>query len=104
MAISAGTARGPVRLWTAAKPAYDMPAGSVLVCPSLDTGLTPLLLRAAAVVVERGGLLSHGAIVARQLGIPAVALAGAGQLLRDGQVVVVDGDFGCLVCQEEPAP
>jgi len=103
MAISAGTARGPVRIWTAAKPVYDMPAGSVLVCTSLDTGLTPLLLRAAAVVVERGGLLSHGAIVARQLGIPAVVLAGAGQLLRDGQVVVVDGDCGCLVCEGEPA-
>ncbi|NLF68082.1 MAG: hypothetical protein GX575_03395 [Candidatus Anammoximicrobium sp.] len=102
--ISAGTARGPVRIWTAARSAYDMPAGSVLVCPSLDTGLTPLLLRAVAVVVERGGLLSHGAIVARQLGIPAVVLAGAGQLLRDGQVVVVDGDRGCLVCEGESAP
>ncbi len=104
MAISAGTARGPVRIWTAAKPLHDMPTGSVLVCASLDTGLTPLLLRAAAVVVERGGLLSHGAIVARQLGIPAVVLAGAGQLLRNGQIVVVDGDLGCLVCEEEPAP
>jgi pyruvate,water dikinase len=103
-AVSAGTARGPVRIWTAARPVYDMPAGSVLVCASLDTGLTPLLLRAAAVVVERGGLLSHGAIVARQLGIPAVVLAGARELLRDGQVVVVDGDHGCLFCDGEPAP
>ena len=103
-AVSAGTARGPVRIWTATRPVYDMPAGSVLVCTSLDTGLTPLLLRTAAVVVERGGLLSHGAIVARQLGIPAVVLAGARQLLRDGQVVVVDGDRGCLLCDGEPAP
>ena len=80
------------------------PRGFVLVCASLDTGLTPLLLRAAAVVVERGGLLSHGAIVARQLGIPALVLADASQLLRDGQMVVVDGDRGCLLCEGDAGP
>jgi len=88
-----------VRIWTPARPVQPLPAGSVLVCPALDAGLTPLLLRVAAVVVERGGLLSHGAIVARQLGIPAIVLSGASQLLREGQVVVVDGDRGCLVAE-----
>ncbi len=93
-----------MRIWTAARPVQDLPAGSVLVCSSLDTGLTPLLLRVAAVVVERGGLLSHGAIVARQLGIPAVVLPNASQLLRDGQMVVVDGDGGGLLCDGGFAP
>jgi len=99
LAVSGGCARGPVRIWTPARPVQPLPAGSVLVCPALDAGLTPLLLRVAAVVVERGGLLSHGAIVARQLGIPAIVLSGASQLLREGQVVVVDGDRGCLVAE-----
>lgn len=103
-AVSAGTARGPVCVWSAGRPAYDISAGSVLVCAALDTALTPLLLRAAAVVVERGGLLSHGAIVARQFGIPAVVLPDASQLLREGQVVTVDGDRGCLVCDGDAAP
>ncbi len=103
-AISAGMARGPVCIWPAHRPVHDLPAGSVLVCSSLDTGLTPLLLRVAAVVVERGGLLSHGAIVARQLGIPVVVLSHARELLRDGQVVVVDGDGGWLVSDGDPAP
>lgn len=104
LAVSAGTARGPVRIWTSAGSRHDLPAGSVLVCPALDTGLTPLLLRAAAVVVERGGLLSHGALVARQLGIPAIVLPDAIQRLHDGQVVVVDGDRGRLLAEGGSPP
>lgn len=104
LAVSAGTARGPVRIWTPAKSRQDLPAGSVLVCPALDTGLTPLLLRAAAVVVERGGLLSHGALVARQLGIPAIVLPDAIQRLHDGQMVVVDGDRGRLLAEGGSPP
>lgn len=47
--------------------------GEILVAPSTDPGWTPLFMRAAAVVMEVGGFHSHGAIVAREFGIPAVA-------------------------------
>ena len=48
----------------------------VLVCPSTDPGWTPLFMNACALIVERGGVLSHGAIVARDFGIPAVVCPG----------------------------
>ena len=48
------------------------PPGAILVAPSTDPSWTPLFLLAAAVVVETGGLLSHGAIVAREFRLPAV--------------------------------
>jgi pyruvate,water dikinase len=75
--------------------------GCILVCSTLDPGLAPLMLAAGAVVVERGGILSHGAIVARQIGLPAVAVSQATRLLRDGQIVVVDGHQGCVLCLRE---
>jgi pyruvate,water dikinase len=73
-------------------------AGEVLVCPYTNPSWTPLFERAAAVVVDTGGIASHAAIVAREYGIPAVMGTGAGtRLLRDGVVVRVDGDTGNVV-------
>jgi pyruvate,water dikinase len=71
-----------------------LPADYVLVCPSTDPGWTPLFLNARGLVVERGGVLSHGAIVARDFGIPAVACPGAMQLLRAGDTLRIDGHTG----------
>lgn len=69
--------------------------GEVLVAPSTDPGWTPIFLRAGAVVMETGGLLSHGAIVARELGLPAVVnVSGILETLADGETVTVDGDTG----------
>ncbi|GAA4753861.1 hypothetical protein GCM10023328_41500 [Modestobacter marinus] len=70
--------------------------GEVLVAAATDAGWSPLFLRAGAIVVERGGPLSHAAIVARELGLPAVLnLAGATTVL-DGRWVTVDGDTGVV--------
>lgn len=67
----------------------------ILVCPSTDPGWTPLFLRARGVVLETGGVLSHGAIVARELGLPAVAnIADACSRFRSGQRLHVDGATG----------
>ena len=68
-------------------------AGEVLVAPSTDPGWTPLFVRASAVVMETGGYLSHGAIVAREYGLPAVVNIPdiLGQL-KDGETLTVDGD------------
>jgi pyruvate,water dikinase len=69
----------------------------VLVVPSTDPGWTPLFLTAGALVMEMGGAYSHGAVVAREYGIPAVVgLPGATERLRTGQLVVVDGAAGTV--------
>ncbi len=66
--------------------------GEILVAPVTDAGWTPLFLQAAALVVDVGGLLSHGSVVAREYGLPAVVATGdATTRLRDGQTVTVDG-------------
>jgi pyruvate,water dikinase len=70
-------------------------AGDVLVCPYTNPSWTPLFQRAAAVVVDAGGIGSHAAIVAREYGIPAIMGTAVGtEVLTDGQVVTVDGDTG----------
>jgi phosphohistidine swiveling domain-containing protein len=69
--------------------------GEVLVAPVLDAALGPILVSAAAAVVEVGGLLSHGAVVARELGVPCVVdVRDATRRLRTGERVRVDGGRG----------
>jgi pyruvate,water dikinase len=66
-----------------------------LVAPSTDPGWTPLFLRAGGLVMESGGYLSHGAIVAREFGLPTVVnVPGIVDRLSDGDLVLVDGDTG----------
>lgn len=101
---SPGVHRGPVRVVRDATVAADLSPGDVLVAPSTDPSWTPLFLVAGAVVVERGGPLSHAAIVARELGLPAVLNAtGATHKLADGLVVEVDGDEGIVTVLERGA-
>ncbi|HWI63037.1 MAG TPA: PEP/pyruvate-binding domain-containing protein [Symbiobacteriaceae bacterium] len=95
VAVSSGQARGPARLIRHPSEGTALRKGEVLVAPSTDPAWTPLFLRASAVVMEVGGYLSHGAIVAREYGIPAVVnLGGAMTHFRDGQPLFVDGDTG----------
>jgi phosphohistidine swiveling domain-containing protein/uncharacterized membrane protein (DUF106 family) len=95
--ISAGVCTGPVRIVCTPEDAGDLGSGYVLVCPSTDPNWTPLFVNAAGLVMERGGTLSHGAVVAREMGIPAVVLPGAMRFLHDGQMVTVDGHRGAVV-------
>ncbi|HWI60482.1 MAG TPA: PEP/pyruvate-binding domain-containing protein, partial [Symbiobacteriaceae bacterium] len=95
LGVAAGQATGPVRVLHHPSEGAKLRRGDVLVAPTTDPGWTPLFLRAAAVIMEVGGYLSHGAIVAREYGIPAVVnLHGASRLFRDGESVTVDGDSG----------
>jgi pyruvate,water dikinase len=92
---SGGRATGPVRVIGEATDFGRLHSGDVLVCPYTNPAWTPLFQRAAAVVVDTGGIGSHAAIVAREYGIPAVMGSGTGtSALTDGQVVTVDGDTG----------
>jgi pyruvate,water dikinase len=69
--------------------------GDVLVAPTSDPAWMPMFFRASAVVLEMGGILSHGAILARELGIPAVANIGKSAFyIADGAHITVDGDQG----------
>jgi phosphohistidine swiveling domain-containing protein len=97
---SAGTAAGRVRVILDPVGAHLEP-GEILVAPSTDPGWTPLFLTAGALVMEMGGVISHGAVVAREYGIPAVVgVPDATTRLRTGQTVVVDGAAGTITAVE----
>ncbi len=71
--------------------------GEILVAPSTDPGWTPLFLTASGLVMEMGGPMSHGSVVAREYGIPAVVgVLGATQRITTGQQITVDGSGGTI--------
>ncbi len=78
---------------------YDkLKKGEILVAPSTDPAWTPMFLKASGIVLQTGGYLSHGSIVAREFAIPAVVnVGGVMNLLEDGQEIIVDGDKGEIV-------
>jgi phosphohistidine swiveling domain-containing protein len=95
-AASAGVHAGPARVILDPTGARLEP-GEVLVAPSTDPGWTPLFMTAGALVMEMGGMMSHGSIVAREYGIPAVVgVPGATRAIQTGQVVTVDGENGVV--------
>ncbi len=92
--VSPGVAEGSVRVVLDPKGVQVLP-GEILVCPATDPGWTPLFLTAAGLVMELGGMMTHGSVVAREYGIPAVV--GVHQVttrLHTGQRVRVDGSTG----------
>lgn len=93
-AIATGTATGTARIVFDPRQPRDLGTDYILVCPSTDPGWTSLFVNARGLVVERGGVLSHGAIVARDFGIPAVVCAGATSRIQDGKRIQVDGNRG----------
>lgn len=94
LAISGGEAEGPVRIRHSPTEAGDLGHGYILVCPSTDPSWTPLFVHAAGLVLECGGTLSHGAVVAREMGLPAVVLPDATRLFHEGQEIHIDGRRG----------
>lgn len=94
--VGAGTARGRVRILHAPDPEALSP-GEILVVRLADPGWTPLFPRAGGLVMEVGGLMCHAAVVARELGVPAVfGVAGATSALADGDLVEVDSLAGAV--------
>ncbi|MEU0481466.1 PEP/pyruvate-binding domain-containing protein [Streptosporangium sp. NPDC006013] len=93
---SAGTVTGAARVVLDPVGAHLEP-GEILVCPSTDPGWTPLFLTAGGLVMEMGGANSHGAVVAREYGIPAVVgVSGATEHIVTGQEITVDGASGVV--------
>ncbi len=94
--VSPGTAEGTARVILHPEEDQVLP-GEVLVAPCTDPSWAPCFLSAAGIVIDQGGLLSHGSIVAREYGIPCVVNVGpASRILRTGQRLVVDGDRGTV--------
>jgi pyruvate,water dikinase len=101
-AVSAGRYRGPVEVVDAAT--AGLTRGAVLVAEATDPSWSPLFIKAGAIVLDRGGPLSHAAILARELGLPAVFnVPGATRLLA-GREVTVDGDAGIVIVHDARDP
>ncbi len=95
--VSSGVVEGSARVIPTVASVDRVLPGEVLVVPFTDPGWAPFLLPAAGVVMNMGGLLSHGSIIAREYGIPAVVNVGpATAMIRTGQRVRVDGDRGVV--------
>ncbi|MGW4407406.1 rifamycin-inactivating phosphotransferase [Nonomuraea sp. NPDC004702] len=94
LAVSAGTVEGSARVVLDMARA-DLAAGDILVTAFTDPSWTPLFVGIAGLVTEVGGLMTHGAVIAREYGLPAVVgVEGATRLIRDGQRIRVHGTDG----------
>lgn len=94
---SAGKASGKVKIVQPDKLDEDFEENSVLVCPVTTPNYVPLMQKAVAIVTDQGGILSHAAIVARELGKPCiVGTNNATKLLKNGQIVNVDANLGIV--------
>jgi phosphohistidine swiveling domain-containing protein/uncharacterized protein YjiS (DUF1127 family) len=92
--VSAGIAEGLVHVVLNPNGARLLP-GEILVCPATDPAWTPLFLTAGGLITEIGGMITHGSVVAREYGIPAVVgIDQATTLLKTGQRIRLDGSTG----------
>jgi pyruvate,water dikinase len=92
---SGGQVRGKARVIHDYREATRLQEGDILVTRATDPGWTPLFPLVSGLVIEVGGQLSHGAIVAREYGVPAVVnVRNATRCIRDGQTIIVDGTAG----------
>jgi pyruvate,water dikinase len=97
LAVSAGVVTGRARVILRSDANERVQPGEILVAPFTDPGWTPYFVAAAGIVMDMGGLLSHGSIVAREYGIPSVVNVGpATQIIQTGQWLEVDADRGVV--------
>lgn len=97
IAASFGVASGPVKIIHSASEIDKIQEGDVLVTEMTNPDFVPAMKKAAAIVTNQGGRTSHAAIVSRELGIPCVVGTGkATQILKDGEIVTVDGKKGVI--------
>ena len=100
--ISAGQVAGPVRLVRSMEDWSRVCRGDILVVSVIDPGMAPLFGVAAGLVAEMGGTLSHGAIIAREYGLPAVAnVPGITTRLKEGDRISLDAERGEIIVQKQ---
>ncbi|MFQ3320077.1 MAG: pyruvate,water dikinase [Natronomonas sp.] len=97
LGASPGIASGPVRIVRKLDQLDKVSEGDIIITEMTTPDMVPAMKRASGIVTDEGGMTSHAAIVARELGAPAVVGAGNGtEVLGDGQVVTIDGDKGTV--------
>ena len=95
--VSQGVARGPARVLESSTDMETVQSGDILVVSNLDPAWTSIFPLIAGLVAETGGVLSHGAVLAREYGIPAVmGIPDANRLFPSGTHVEIDGDRGSV--------
>jgi pyruvate,water dikinase len=93
--VSGGRGEGKVRIILKPSEFGKFQEGEILVASRTDVGWTPLFFTAKALVMDTGNALSHGAVIAREYGLPTVVnVKDASKILQDGQKIIVDGDEG----------
>ncbi len=104
VAVSPGVVEGHAHVILDPRGARLEP-GEILVCPSTDPGWTPLFLTAGGLVMEIGGMITYGSVVAREYGIPAVVgVHNATTRLKTGDHVRVDGNQGRIILLQKEEP
>ncbi|PAX52809.1 glycerol-3-phosphate acyltransferase [Brunnivagina elsteri] len=102
---SPGLAEGRVKVLRNLQDIPEIEADTILVVPYTDSGWAPLLVRAKGIIADAGGRLSHGAILAREYGIPAIMdVKNATWVLQDGQRVRIDGSRGIIEIDNDLRP
>lgn len=103
--VSPGLVRGAVRVALTPGQFERIAPGDVLVTRSTDPGWTPIFGRLGGLIMEQGGQLSHGSVVAREYGLPAVVgIPHITEHLHDGDVVLLDGMSGTVALEGSPEP
>ncbi len=102
IAVSGGTVQATAKIITDPVNDNRLNPGDILVTRATDPGWTPLFQIVGGLVLEKGGMLSHGAIVAREFGIPAVAgVENATSIIQEGQTLIINGDLGEITLIEK---
>ena len=92
-----GIGSGPARVLREASDLYSFKSGEVMVCDAVDPNMTFIVPLCSAIVERRGGMLIHGAIIAREYGIPCVTgVPEAVDLIETGDILTVDGYLGVI--------
>jgi len=92
-----GLAAGKARIIRDRDDLFEFKAGEILVCDAIDPNMTFIVPLAAGIVERRGGMLIHGAIIAREYGLPCVTgVPDVVELIQNGQEIVVDGYLGIV--------
>jgi pyruvate,water dikinase len=102
---SSGIAAGKARVILRAEDLFAFQPGEILVCDAIEPNMTFVVPLAAGIVERRGGMLIHGAIIAREYGIPCVTgIPDATSLIPNGTRLTVDGYLGIVILGETTLP
>ena len=97
---SQGIMTAPIRVLHDINLISTVRSGEILVVPQTDPGWTPIFSKIGGLITETGGILSHGAVVSREFGIPAVTnITNACKIFKTGQIVKINGYNGTVITQ-----